>query len=102
MKHSDSGDFCLLYIEPEDDKSAVFELLCEQDKPVVIVLLWSVAQTRARVFQRPEDFSDLKHLKRQLDLTIFFVITGNDYLRQWAARNGFPTYSSIDTLGEAL
>ena len=102
MKRSDSGDFCVLYIEPEDDKSAVFALLGEQGKPVVILLSSSWAQTRARVFQRPEDFSDLKHLKRQSDLTIFFVITGNEYLRQLATRNGFPTYSSIDALGEAL
>ncbi|HEY6542441.1 MAG TPA: hypothetical protein VIZ18_15970 [Ktedonobacteraceae bacterium] len=102
MKRSDSGDFCLLYIEPEDDKSAVFALVSEQSKPAVILLQSTGAQTRARVFQRPEDFSDLKHLRRQHDLTIFFVIAGNDYLHQLAARNGFPTYTSIDALGEAL
>ena len=102
MKRSDSGDFCVLYVEPEDDKSAVFASLGEQGKPAVILLSSSWAQTRARVFQRPEDFSDLKHLKRQSDLTIFFVITGNEYLRQLATRNGFPTYSSIDALAEAL
>ncbi len=102
MKRSDSGDFCVLYIEPEDDRSAVFALLGEQNKPVVILLSPSGAQTRARVFQRPEDFSDLKHLRRQCNLTLFFVISGNEYLRQLATRNGFPTYSSIDALGEAL
>jgi hypothetical protein len=102
MKRSDSGDFCVLYIEPEDDKSAVFALLGEQNKPVVILLSPSGSQTRARVFQRPEDFSDLKHMRRQSNLTLFFVITGNEYLRQLATRNGFPTYSSIDALGEAL
>ena len=102
MKRSDSGDFCVLYLEPEDDKAAVFALLREQSKPVVILLQPAGAQARARVFQRPEDFSDLKHLRRQRNLTIFFVIAGNDYLRQLTARNGFPTYTSIDALGEAL
>src|ERR1051326_3345503 len=102
MKRSDSGDFCVLYIEPEDEKLAVFALLREQSKPVVILLQPSGAQTRGRVFQRPEDFSDLKHLRRQHNLTIFFVITGNDYLRQLAARNGFSTFTSIDALGDAL
>ena len=102
MKRSDSGDFCVLYLEPEDEKSAVFALLGEQNKPVVILLSPSGAQTRARVFQRPEDFSDLKHLRRQSNLTLFFVIMGNEYLRQLATRNGFPTYSSIDALGEAF
>lgn len=102
MKRSDTGDFCLLYIEPEDDKLALFALLREQRKPVVILLQPSGAQTRARIFQRPEDFSDLKHLRRQHNLTIFFVIAGNDYLRQLAARNGFSTFTSIDSLGIAL
>src|SRR5690348_9436309 len=102
MKRSDSGDFCVLYIEPEDEKLAVFALLREQSKPVVILLQPSGAQTRGRVFQRPEDFSDLKHLRRQHNLTVFFVITGNDYLRQLAARNGFSTFTSIDALGDAL
>jgi hypothetical protein len=103
MKRSDTGDFCVLYIEPEDDKSAVFALLIEQKKPVVILLTSpSGAQTKTRIFQRPEDFSDLKHLRRQNNLTLFFVIAGNEYLRQLAARNGFPTYVSFDALGEAL
>jgi len=103
MKCSDTGDFCVLYIEPEDDKSAVFELVSEQKKPVVILLSPpSGAQSKPRVFQRPEDFGDLKHLRRQRGLTLYFVITGNEYLRQLAARNGFATYVSIDALGEAL
>jgi hypothetical protein len=103
MKRSDSGDFCVLYIEPEDDKSAVFALIGEQKKPMVILLSPSSgAQAKARIFQRPADFSDLKHLRRQRELTLFFVITGNDYLRQLATRNGFATYNSFDALSDAL
>ncbi|MGH2481037.1 MAG: hypothetical protein ACRDHW_15385 [Ktedonobacteraceae bacterium] len=103
MKRSDSGDFCVLYIEPEDEKSAVFALLGEQKKTVVILLSSpSGAQMKLRVFQRPEDFSDLKHLRRQSNLAFFFVVSGNEYLRQLAARYGFPTYNSIDALGDAL
>ncbi|MGH2497889.1 MAG: hypothetical protein ACRDIV_24570 [Ktedonobacteraceae bacterium] len=103
MKRSDSGDFCVLYIEPEDEKSVVFTLLGEQKKPVVILLSSpSGAQMKLRVFQRPEDFSDLKHLRRQSNLAFFFVISSNEYLRQLAARYGFPTYNSIDALGDAL
>jgi len=103
MKRGDSGDFCMLYIEPEDDKSAVFALVGEQKKPVVILLSMPPgAQAKIRVFQRPEDFSDLKHLRRQRGLTVIFVITGNEYLRQLALRNGFPAYTSIDVLSDAL
>src|SRR5437660_1352683 len=102
MKRSDSGDFCILYIEAEDDKAALFEVIGEQKKPVVLMLpVPTATQTRAfRVFQRPEDFSDLKHIKRQYSLTIIFVIAGNEHLRQLAMRNGFPAYISIDALSD--
>src|SRR5947209_10312904 len=109
MKRSDSGDFCILYLEAEDDKTTVFEVIGKQKKPVVLMLPVSpvlpaptATQTKPRVFQRPEDFSDLKHIKRQHNLTIIFVIEGNEHLRQLAMRNGFPAYASIDALGEAL
>ena len=109
MKCSDSGDFCILYLEAEDDKATVFKVIGEQKKPVVLMLPVSpvlpaptATQTKPRVFQRPEDFSDLKHIKRWHNLTIIFVITGNEHLRQLATRNGFPAYASIDALGEAL
>lgn len=99
MKLNDSGDFCMLYIEPADEKAAVFEVIGGQKKPVVIML---PVQTRSRMFQRPEDFNELKHVKRQHSVVIIFVITGNELLRQLAARIGFPAYASIDGLSEAL
>src|SRR5436305_5858896 len=99
MKRDDSGDFCMLYVEPTDDKGNLFEVIGGQKKPVVILL---PVHARTGMFQRPEDFSDLKHVKRQLDVPIIFVISGNKRLRQLASRNGFPAYVSIDTLSEAL
>src|SRR3984893_1002449 len=109
MKRSDSGDFCILYLEAEDEKATVFEVIGKQKKPVVLMLPVSpvlpaptATQTKPRVFQRPEDFSDLKHFKRQHNLTIIFVIAGNEHLRQSAMRNGIPAYASIDALDEAL
>src|SRR5579883_2946581 len=99
MKHNDSGEFCILYIEPADEKDAVFEAIGQQKKPVVILL---PSSGRARLFQRPEDFSDLKHIKRQQNLAIVFVIAGNEYLRQLASRYGFPSYVSMDALSKAL
>jgi hypothetical protein len=99
MKHSDSGEFCILYIEPADEKDVVFEAIGQQKKPVVILL---PSSGRARLFQRPEDFSDLKHIKRQQNLAIVFVIAGNEYLRQLASRYGFPSYVSMDALSKAL
>ena len=99
MKSNDAGDFCMLYVEPTDEKAALLELIGGQKKPVVIML---PAQARLKVFLRPDDFGDLKHVKRQLDLPIIFIIPGNEHLRQLASRNGFPSYISIDALAESL
>src|SRR5712675_1741378 len=100
MKRNDTaGEFCLLYLEPSDDKGALFEVIKRQKKPVVLML---PEQLRQRIFQRPEDFADLKYLKRQLDIPVIFVIAGNEHLRQLAARYGFPAYTSIEALSRAL
>ncbi len=100
MKRNDTaGDFCMLYIEPSDDKVALFEVIQGQKRPVVLMLS---EQPRPRIFQRPEDFADLKYLKRQLDIPIIFVIARNEHLRQLATRYGFPAYLSIEALSRAL
>jgi hypothetical protein len=105
MKRSDSGDFCMLYIEPEDDRAgvfAMFDAISRQQgsaKPVVILL---PVTGKTRAFAHPEDFSDLKHVKRQYGLLILFVIASNEHLRHLAARCGFPAYDSIDALSNAL
>ncbi|HEV2582193.1 MAG TPA: hypothetical protein VGT44_15155, partial [Ktedonobacteraceae bacterium] len=103
MKRSDSGDFYMLYIEPEDDHHSVYDALTaisrQHNKPVVMML---PVTGRARAFARPEDFSDLKRIKRQYELLILFVSASNEHLRHLAARNGFPAYPSIDELSDAL
>ena len=99
MKSNDVGDFCMLYVEPTDERTALLEFISEQKKPVVIML---PAQSRLKVFQHPDDYGDLKHVKRQLDLPIVFVVSGNEHMRQLAWRNGFPAYISIDALADSL
>jgi hypothetical protein len=97
MKRNDNGDFCVLYVEPSDEKATVVQAMSEQKKPVVIMLA-----EQARVFQRPEDFHELKHMKRQLSVPFVFVMPGSGYLAQMAARHGFPVYPSMDALSDAL
>ncbi len=97
MKQSENGGFCVLYVEPGDDKTAVLQAINGQKKPVVMLLA-----EQSRTFQRPDDFTTLKHLKRQLDVPIVFVIPQGGHLVQLAGRNGFPVYPSMDALAEAL
>ncbi len=97
MKYNDTGDFCVLYVEPMDDKTALFTTIIGQKKPVVLMLA-----EQTRVLQRPEDFTELKHVKRQLDQPVVFVATQSERLLQLAHRNGFPVYPSMDALSNAL
>jgi hypothetical protein len=97
MKYSDSGDYCVLYLESGDDIYTLFDVIAKQQKQIVIMLAEHV-----RVFQRPEDFVALKHMKRRLSVGIVFVIEGSERLAQLANRHGFPVYSSMDALADAL
>ncbi len=97
MKQNENGGFCVLYVEPTDDRAAVLQVINGQKKPVVILLA-----EQSRAFQRPDDFTTLKHLKRQLDVPIVFVIPHGGHLVQLAGRNGFPVYLSMDALADAL
>ena len=75
MKSNDAGDFCVLYVEPADERAALLEFISEQKKPVVIML---PTQSGLKVFQQPDHYSELKNVKRQFDLQIVFVISGNE------------------------
>ena len=99
MKSNDARDFCMLYVEPTDEREPLLAFIGEQKKPVVIML---PVKSRLKVFQHPDDFSDLKQVKRRLDLTVVFVISGNELLRKLAWRNGFPAYASIDALADTI
>ena len=102
MKLNENGDFCLLYVEPADEKQRLFEVISVQSKPVVLMLPQVAGQPRSRLFQRPEDFNDLKHVRRQSGLPITFLTANSSLLAQMAARHGFTSYASIDALAEAL
>ena len=102
MKLNESGDFCLLYVEPTDERQSLFEAIGAQSKPVVLMLLLEPGQSRPRLFQRPEDFSDLKHVRRQTGTSVIFLTSGSEHLAQMAARYGFPAYPSIDAFANFL
>ena len=97
MKRNDARDFCILYLEPGDDRDALFCAIAGQHKSVVLMLA-----EESRLFQRSEEFVALKNLKRQLNVAIFFVIASGKRLTQLAERNGFPVYKSMDALSDAL
>src|SRR6476659_8281431 len=97
MKKNDTGDFSVLFIEQEDERNALFQVIAGQQKPVVLILA-----EQTRVFQRPDDFTTLKLMKRRHDLTITFVIPHGGHSAQLALKNGFSVYPSMDQLADAI
>jgi hypothetical protein len=87
----------VLYVEPDDEKGELFPVIAGQKKPVVLMLA-----EQSRAFLRPEDFSALKHIKRQYSLAIIFVFAHSSQLKQLASKNGFPVYDSMDRLADAI
>jgi hypothetical protein len=102
MKLNENGDFCLLFVEATDEKECLFEVIGAQKKPVVLLLPQAAGQPRSRLFQRPEDFSDLKHVRRQTGVPIIFLTASSELLAQMAARHGFPSYPSVDAFARML
>ena len=96
MKRNDTGEFCVLYVEPSDERSTLFNAVVGQHKPIVVLL-----SEQARVMQRPDDYAALKKLKRQHDVPIHFVISESNRGRRImhvATRSGFAVYNSMDAL----
>ncbi len=99
MKQDDKDLVSIFYLEPGDEKQAVFnELALQYGRKNGIVLILTGQPSKA--FQSPKDFHDLKRLKRQGDIPIIFVIPQGS-LAQWATGNGFPVYASVQKLEEA-
>jgi hypothetical protein len=97
MKRNDAGDFTVLYVEPGDQRTDLFQTVGIQKKPVVII-----QAAQAGVLQKPDDFTLLKYVKRQADVPIIFILPHGSQQAQLAARNGFPVYQSMDALLDAL
>ena len=96
MKRDDKDSASIFFVEPSDEKQTILnELRSWSDHQRSIVIVLKSQPTKA--FQSPKDFHDLKLLKRQLDLSIIFVIPKGSFAL-WASTNGFPVYSSLETL----
>jgi hypothetical protein len=97
MKRNDVGDFIVLYVEPGDQRADLFQTIGMQKKPLVLI---PAGQTG--VLQKPDDFTLLKYVKRQVDVPIIFILPHGSQQAQLAARNGFPVYPSTNALLDAL
>jgi len=98
MKHEEMSDISTILVEPGDEKMAVVSWVSNHSKPVVIVIPENVES----VFQRPGDFLELKQVMRHRETSIMLVMPGNERLKYWARRQGFPVFSSSEACARML
>jgi hypothetical protein len=98
MKQEEMSDMCTILVEEQDRCVEVMEQVRKQHKPVVIV----VPERASQVFQRPEDFHDLKRVKRESGIPVTLILPGHERIRNWARRQGFTVYASSETCAKAL
>ena len=96
MKKEETSAIATVMVEPDDEKASVVGWVSSQNKPVVIVLPTNV------VFRRPGDLLELKRVALVREVPIILVISENERLRQWARRQGFSVYASVETCARAL
>ncbi len=72
--------------------------IADSKQPVLLVL----PEGPVPALQRPEDFRTLTRLKRELDISILFVIPANDKLRSWAQQHRLHAFASQEELEHAL
>jgi hypothetical protein len=98
MKQEEMSDMCTILVEGQDRRAEVMDQVRKQHKPVVIV----VPEYASQVFQCPEDFQDLKRVKRECGIPITLVLPGHERTRNWARRQGFTVYASSETCARML
>ena len=98
MKQEEMSDICTILVEGQDGRAEVMDQVRKQHKPVVIV----VPEYASQVFQSPEDFQDLRRVKRECGIPITLVLPGHERMRNWARRQGFTVYASSETCARML
>ncbi|GCE11520.1 hypothetical protein [Tengunoibacter tsumagoiensis] len=82
-------------VEPGDEKGDIVRWLARQRKPVVMIL------PEQDTIRRPGDLLELRRISAQQQNTLNLVISSNERLRQWARRQGFNVFSSLEACSRA-
>jgi hypothetical protein len=98
MKLEEMNEINTILIEATDERSAVMNQVSKQTKPVIIVL----PEQADQIFRQPGDFFELKRVKRERGISISFVISGHERIRNMARRQGFQVYTSAETCVKAM
>jgi hypothetical protein len=96
-----SASIGIIYVAPDDDRVSVLAAIKTQEKlgrkQVAVVL-----PEQNKAFQRPQDFDDLKSLRRKLQTQIIFIAAPGPGPAEFARQRRFPVYSSLESYARAL
>ncbi|GCE12954.1 hypothetical protein [Tengunoibacter tsumagoiensis] len=93
----------IIEVAPSDDRKSVLAAILTQEKlgrqQVAVVL-----PSQNKAFQRPQDFDDLKSLRRKLQAEIVFVIprTSGTGPADYARQRRFQVFSSLDSFAGSI
>lgn len=94
-----SASIGIIYVSPNDDRKSVLAAILTQEKlhrkQVVVVL-----PNQNKAFQRPQDFDDLRTIRRTLQAQIIFVAPGGP--AEFARQKRFPVYASLEQYAQTL
>src|SRR5579883_1049537 len=79
----------VIYVSPSDDRKSVLAAILTQEKlgrkQVAVVL-----PNQNKAFQRPQDFDDLKSVRRRLQSDIVFIVPPGPGPAEFARQRRFP------------
>src|SRR5215469_15601283 len=101
MPQSQGARIGVIHISPDDARKDVITEIMVDDKlkraQIVLVL-----PSKNKAFQRPEDFDDLKMLRRKLQAELIFVTPAGPGPAEFARQRRFAVFSSIDSFVHSL
>src|SRR5260370_18569910 len=103
LKDPRSTKIGIIYVGPNDDRKSVLAAILTQEKlgrKQIAIVLPENQQNKA--FQRPQDFDDLKTVRRKQHAELIFVIPVDLGLAEFARQRRFSVYSSLESYTDAL
>src|SRR5437899_2458511 len=103
LKDPRSTKIGIIYVAPNDDRKSVLAAILTQEKlgrkQIAIVLPENQPN---KAFQRPQDFDDLKAVRRKLRAQLIFVAPAGPGPAEFARQRRFSVYSSLGSYTDAL
>src|SRR5579883_2574185 len=91
----------VIHVAPTDDRKSVLEAILTLEKlgrkQIAVEL-----PTQNKVFQRLQDFDDLKTIRRKLQAELVFIVPPGPGPAELARQRRFPVYSTLESFADSL